>query len=106
MMFSKNQGFLALQKKIFKERGLDLSQYREKYLKRRIDVRLRETGAQTYLEYMIVLKRDPSEYDRLLDALTINVTQFFRDVGTFKVIKDENLTFIYCPFPFPSLVWC
>jgi len=91
IMFSNNQGFLALQKKIFKERGLDLSQYREKYLKRRIDVRMRETRAQTYLEYMIVLKRDPSEYDRLLDALTINVTQFFRDGGTFKIIKDDVL---------------
>jgi len=91
MMFSNNQGFLALQKKIFKERGLDLSQYREKYVKRRIDVRMRETGAQTYLQYMIVLKRDPSEYDRLLDVLTINVTRFFRDGGTFKVIQDDVL---------------
>jgi len=91
MMFSNNQGFLALQKKIFKERGLDLSQYKEKYLKRRIDVRLLATRAQTYLEYMTVLKRDPSEYVRLFDALTINVTQFFRDAGTFKVIKDDVL---------------
>jgi len=68
---------------------LDLSQYKENCLKRRIDVRLRATGAQTYPEYMTVLKRDPSEYDRLLDDLTINVTQFFRDTETFKAIKND-----------------
>lgn len=84
-----DQGFLALQKRIFKERGLDLSQYREKCLKRRIDVRLRATGMHSYLEYMAVLKKDPSEYDRLLDALTINVTNFFRDKSAYRIIEDS-----------------
>lgn len=88
-MLDNDQGFLALQRRILKEKGLDLSQYREKCLKRRIDVRLRATGAQTYLEYMAVLKRDPSEYDRFLDDLTINVTRFFRDKEAFKVIKND-----------------
>jgi len=88
-MLYNDQGFAAIQKRMLKERGLDLSQYKEKCLKRRIDVRLRETGAQTYLEYLAVLKRDPSEYGRFLDDLTINVTQFFRDTETFKAIKDD-----------------
>lgn len=88
MRFSDDQGFLALQKRIFKERGLDLSQYREKCLKRRIDVRLRATGVHGYLEYMAVLKKDPSEYDRLFDALTINVTNFFRDKSAYRIIED------------------
>jgi len=88
MRFSDDQGFMALQKRIFKARGLDLSQYREKCLKRRIDVRLRATGVHGYLEYMAVLKKDLSEYDRLFDALTINVTNFFRDKSTYRVIED------------------
>jgi len=90
-MISDDQGFLALQKRIFKEKGLDLSQYREKYLKRRINMRLTATGSHTYLEYMSVLKKDPREYDKLFNTLTINVTQFFRDAGAFKVIKDVVL---------------
>jgi len=51
-------------------------------------VRLRATGAHSYLEYLSLLERDPSEYERLLDALTINVTNFFRDRGTFRVIEE------------------
>ncbi len=88
MMFTDDRGFAVLQKRVFKERGLDLGQYREKCLKRRIDVRLRATGARTYFEYMAVLKKDPSEYDRLFDALTINVTNFFRDRSTYRVIEE------------------
>ena len=89
MTINNDQEFLALLKRIFKERGLDLSQYKEKCLKRRIDVRLRVTGAQSYLEYMAVLKKDPKEYDRLFDTLTINVTNFFRDRNTYSVIENK-----------------
>ena len=51
-------------------------------------MRVRATGAHTYLDYMAVLKKDPSEYDRLFDALTINVTNFFRDKSTYRIIED------------------
>ena len=51
-MLSEDQEFLALQKRIFKEKGLGLSQYREKCLKRRVNMRLRATGANTYPEYL------------------------------------------------------
>ena len=89
MTFDDEQTFHALRKKILKEKGLDLGQYKEKCLKRRIDVRVRATGVHTYLDYMAVLKKDPLEYDRLLDTLTINVTRFFRDRATYRVIEDK-----------------
>lgn len=88
MVASYDQEFLVLQKRVFQERGLDLSQYREKCLKRRINLRLRATGANTYPEYLAVLRREPSEYDRLFDVLTINVTNFFRDKAVYRVIKE------------------
>ncbi len=87
MMASDDQEFLVLQKRIFTERGLDLRQYREKCLKRRINMRLRATGTNTYPEYLAVLRREPSEYERLFDVLTINVTNFFRDKNTYRVIE-------------------
>ncbi len=45
----------------------------------------------TYQDYMVVLKKNPSEYNELVDALTINVSSFFRDRGTFGVIEDTVL---------------
>jgi len=43
---------------------------------------------RTYLRW---LDQDPEEYARLFDALSINVTQFFRDETTFQIIRDTLL---------------
>ena len=83
-MFSEDQAFGLLKRRIFLDRGLDCEQYKESCLKRRIAVRLRATGAENYLGYLRVLRLDPEEYARLMNELTINVTQFFRDPDVYK----------------------
>ena len=67
-------GFAALTAKIARERGFGCASYKEKCLRRRIAVRMRARGVHTYHDYSCVLDSDGAEYDRLLDALTINVT--------------------------------
>lgn len=74
---------------IERERGIDLSQYRLTYVERRLATRLRATGLVTYRQYGSRLHEDPDEYARLLDALTVNVTDFFRDPPVWKIIRDE-----------------
>jgi len=71
--------FDQLTRKISVERGFGCASYKEKCLKRRIAVRMRARGAHTYEEYAKILDSDSAEYDRLLDALTINVTKLFRN---------------------------
>ena len=71
--------FDQLTRKISVERGFGCASYKEKCLKRRIAVRMRARGAHTYEEYARILDNDSAEYDRLLDALTINVTKLFRN---------------------------
>lgn len=66
--------------------GLDCRCYKTNYLKRRLAVRMRATGLTTYREYHDLLQRDPAEYDKLLDRLTINVSQFFRDPEVYRAI--------------------
>jgi chemotaxis methyl-accepting protein methylase len=76
--------FLALTRKISVERGFGCASYKEKCLQRRIAVRMRARGVNTYGEYSRVLDTDATEYDRLLDALTINVTKLFRNWDTYR----------------------
>lgn len=78
-----------LKRRIYLDRGLDCDQYKENYLKRRISVRLRATRSADYLEYLMYLKRRPEEYKYLMDEITINVTQFFRDRDVYKKICEE-----------------
>lgn len=75
----QSEDFLALTRKISDERGFGCASYKEKCLRRRIAVRMRARGVHTYSDYARVLDSDAGEYDRLLDALTINVTKLFRN---------------------------
>jgi len=69
----------ALTAKITRDRGFGCASYKDKCVRRRIAVRMRARGVHTYRDYARVLDREAGEYDQLLDALTINVTHFFRN---------------------------
>lgn len=74
---------------VFKERHIDFSQYREQLIERRVISRLRVTQCRSYPEYIEFLRRHRPEMDALLDALTINVTQFYRDPLAFPAIATK-----------------
>jgi len=80
--------FKFLLDKIRRNRSIDFSQYRSQVLKRRILHRLHLTGCETYWDYILLLNRDPQEYDRLIECLTIKVSEFFRDPSVFELLGD------------------
>lgn len=73
--------------KIHEARGADFRGYSKTSLARRINGRILDSGAQTYSQYSELLDRDPHEYERLFDAITINVTQFLRNRAAFKALE-------------------
>ena len=81
--------FAALTAKIARDRGFGCASYKEKCLRRRIAVRMRARGVHSYLDYARVLDTDGTEYDRLLDALTINVTKLFRNPETYAAVAQK-----------------
>jgi chemotaxis methyl-accepting protein methylase len=78
----EERAFRALTDKITRARGICCEAYKDRCLKRRIAVRMRARGVHSFADYIRVLDGDAHEYDLLLDALTINVTKFFRNVET------------------------
>jgi len=80
-------GFLALNDKISRERGFGCASYKEKCLRRRIAVRMRARGVHSYGDYARLLDQDAGEYEKLLDALTINVTKLFRNWETYEAVS-------------------
>ena len=100
-----DDGFATLSDKITRERGFGCASYKEKCVRRRIAVRMRARGVHTFEEYGLVLDRDAREYDLLLDALTINVTKFFRNPETFEAIDRELLPALYARVEPQLRVW-
>ncbi len=85
---------LSLADRILEDTGFDIRQYKERPLKRRLAVRLRNCKLQTYREYSDLLRTDPLEYPRLFDALTINVTKFYRNPETYQAVAERVLPII------------
>jgi chemotaxis protein methyltransferase CheR len=75
--------------KVADERELDLTQFRAAYVERRIAARLRALNLHTYRQYAKLLDSSPEEYAKLLDALTINVTDFFRDPPVYQLFRSR-----------------
>jgi chemotaxis methyl-accepting protein methylase len=82
----KEFGFLL--EKIMRNTNIDFSQYRPQVLKRRIEHRLHLARCVNYWDYIMLLNRDTREYDRLIECLTIKVSEFFRDPSVFEILGD------------------
>lgn len=80
-----DDGFTKLAAKIARESEFQCTNYKDRCVRRRIAVRMRARGTETYEQYAGLLDRDSTEYERLIATLTVNVTRFFRDPGMFAV---------------------
>ena len=64
------------------------SHYNDSYLDRRVSSRMRRTQSETYATYLETLRNDPDEQTALLEALSINVTGFFRNPDVWEGIRE------------------
>jgi chemotaxis methyl-accepting protein methylase len=76
---------------IQRSKGIDLSSYQERFFLRRLNYRIsirKSTGFSGYLE---LLEKDSAEFNRFLEALAINVSEFFRDAEVFDYFRNNCL---------------
>jgi two-component system CheB/CheR fusion protein len=71
--------------------GKDFTSFRSSCLKRRLALRMSSLGISTLDEYMDYLSTNPAEIERLLDTVTIHVTEFFRDHDVYDALAKEIL---------------
>ena len=95
---------LALLLQKIEQRGLRVTNYKEPCLRRRIAVRMRARGVHTFADYGRVLDAEPGEFDLLLDALTINVTRFFRNPETYAALRERVVPELVARAA-PTAVW-
>jgi chemotaxis methyl-accepting protein methylase len=84
-----DQDYITAIKRYLREHGFCCDAYKPSYLQRRIQVRLRSSQMESFRDYLRFLRTHPDEYRKLLDTLTINVTQFFRDSDVYSALKEQ-----------------
>jgi chemotaxis protein methyltransferase CheR len=97
-------GFAALARRI-SGAGFAVEAYKDKCVRRRIAVRMRACGVHTYADYHALLDRSPTEYERLRDALTINVTRFYRNAETWNLLRRDLIPRLCAPVSGEIRVW-
>lgn len=71
--------------------GLYLDGYKETQLKRRIDSLMNQLGIGDYAAYLRLLGEDAAQWQRFIDKITINVSEFFRNPEIFARLEKEVL---------------
>jgi chemotaxis protein methyltransferase CheR len=84
---------------------IQCSNYKEDYIKRRFLSRMRSTNSATYADYLRYLKSHPQETEPLRNALTINVTEFFRDKDVWDEVKNVILPALFAKRK-RITIWC
>ncbi len=85
------EGYEKFKGKILKLTGLDLSLYKEKQMKRRLDSRISRYKKNSYDEFYDLLVSDKNVFDDFMGYLTINVSEFYRNPQQWKVLENQVL---------------
>jgi two-component system CheB/CheR fusion protein len=73
------------------ERRLDLRGYKHSTLERRIRKRMVQVSASGFSDYLQRVREQPEEINHLLNAILINVTEFFRDPQAWEALAQKAL---------------
>ncbi|WP_338021143.1 protein-glutamate O-methyltransferase CheR [Bacillus piscicola] len=75
--------------KVKNKSGIDLSQYKENQMKRRLTSLRDRRGFTCFESYFASMEKDQALFDEFLERMTINVTQFFRNMPQWSILEKE-----------------
>ena len=83
--------FAEFKAEVYKRYGLDLNQYKENQVQRRLNLFLEKSGLKDFGNLLLAMDKDAKMFEKFIDTLTINVTEFFRDPKIFFKLYEKYL---------------
>jgi len=80
--------FKDLSKLIHKEIGIALADNKKSMVYRRLAKRIKELSLKSFSDYIRLVENDPSEISNLANAITTNLTSFFRENHHFEHLEE------------------
>ena len=84
-------GFEEILDHLKETRGFDFTGYKRSSLMRRVDRRMSQVNADSYVDYLDVLQANSDEFVALFNTILINVTGFFRDPEAWDFLHTDIL---------------
>jgi chemotaxis protein methyltransferase CheR len=92
-----SEGYARLRRLVHDRTGFDMKSYKDRFIERRVAIRVRATCHEHFSDYLAYLSREKGEMDRLLRCLTIHVSSFMRNPSTFEAIGREVFPRLFAP---------
>jgi chemotaxis protein methyltransferase CheR len=95
----------VFKKKVFELTKIDLSSYKERQMKRRIDSLISKRGIKGYDNYVMELKNNQEVFDEFVNYLTINVSEFYRNPEQWEVLEKQIFPLLFERFGKRLKIW-
>lgn len=92
-------------KEVLSLTGIDLSCYKEKQMKRRIDTLIGKHKIEGYDRYVAGLKSETSLFDEFVNYITINVSEFYRNPEQWKLMDEQVIPELISKFGKNLKIW-
>lgn len=88
---AEDEDFVAFVAAIRKATSIDLSQYKETQMRRRLTTLRNKNGYADFASYFAAIMSDPRLRNEFLDRMTINVSEFWRNPNRWQTLMDRFL---------------
>ena len=79
----------SFKEKILRKTGINLSLYKEKQMKRRIESLASRNGYSDLNLYFTAIDKDVELFKEFINYMTINVSEFYRNPEQWKIVENE-----------------
>ena len=92
-------------KEVYQLTKIDLNAYKEKQMKRRIDTLIGKCNVTGYDKYMELIRKDKEARETFITYLTINVSEFFRNIDQWNLMDKEMVPELMDKFGKNLRIW-
>ena len=90
---------------LFELTKVDLSSYKERQMKRRIEALIKKKGFTSFAEYFDKVKKDKDALEEFLEHITINVSEFYRNPEQWYILENDVLPHLLERFGSDLNIW-
>jgi len=87
----EDQDFLTFIKKVKEHTAIDLAQYKEAQMKRRLTTLRMKRGYNTFVAFFDAMMKDKELFYEFLDRMTINVSEFWRNPNRWEMVEKRYI---------------